>query len=106
MKVEVKKIDATKRELRFEIPQERVSKKLEEVYEDIGKVAKIKGYRPGKAPRSVVETHHGSLAREETLKKIIPEVYREGIEQEKIEPLDLPEIMETGFILAALWAFR
>jgi len=97
MKVAVKKIDALKRELKFEVPKERVSKKIDEVYEEIGKVAKIKGYRPGKAPRSVVETHHGSLAREETLKKIIPEIYREGIQQEKIDPLDLPEIMDVEF---------
>src|SRR3990167_1215738 len=97
MKVAVKKIDALKRELKFEVPKERVSKKIDEVYEEIGKVAKIKGYRPGKAPRSVVETHHGSLAREETLKKLIPEVYREAIQQEKIDPLDLPEIMDVEF---------
>ena len=97
MKVEVKKIDALKRELKFEIPKDRVSKKIDEVYEEIGKVAKIKGYRPGKAPRPVVEAHHGSLAREETLKKLIPEVYREGIQQEKIDPLDLPEIGDVEF---------
>jgi FKBP-type peptidyl-prolyl cis-trans isomerase (trigger factor) len=97
MKVVVKKIDALKRELKFEIPKDRVSKKIDEVYEEIGKVAKIKGYRPGKAPRNVVETHHGGLAREETLKKLIPEVYREGIQQEKIDPLDLPEIGDVQF---------
>ncbi len=97
MKIEVKKIDATRRELKFEIPKDRVSQKLDEVYNDIGKVAKIKGFRPGKAPRQMVEAEHGAVAREETIKKLIPEVYREGIEREKIVPLDLPEILDVSF---------
>ena len=97
MKVEVKKIDVTKRELKFEIPRERVAQKLNEVYSDLGKVAKIKGFRPGKAPRHVLEAQHSDLAREETVKKLIPEVYREGIEQEKLEPLDMPEILDVDF---------
>ncbi len=47
MKVEVKKVDATKRELKFEIPKDRVTQKLDQVYADIGKEAAVKGYRPG-----------------------------------------------------------
>ena len=97
MKVEVKKIDATCRELKFEIPRDRVSKKMNEIYEEIGKVAKIKGFRPGKAPRPLVESQHAALAKEETLKKLIPEIYQEGIEQEKITPIDLPEIQDVSF---------
>ena len=97
MKIEVKKVDSLKRELKFEIPKDRVHKTLSEVYEEIGRVAKIKGFRPGKAPRHVLEKHHGKLAEEETLKKLIPEVYREGIEREKISPVDLPEIENVLF---------
>ena len=97
MKVEVKKIDATCRELKFEVPKERVSKKMEEVYQEIGKTATIKGFRPGKAPRHLLETHHGKLAKEETLKQLIPEIYQEGLEREKINPMDLPEIHDVSF---------
>ena len=41
MKVEVKKVDAVKRELKFEIPKERVSQKFDEVYNELGKIVKI-----------------------------------------------------------------
>ncbi len=97
MKVEVKKIDATCRELKFQIQRDRVAKKMNEVYEEIAKVAKIKGFRPGKAPRQLIEVQHAHLAREETLKKLIPEIYQEGLEQEKITPIDLPEIQDVSF---------
>lgn len=97
MKVEVKKVDALKRELRFEIPKDRVKQKMDAVYEAIGREAKIRGYRPGKAPRHVLESHHGRLAQEETIKQIIPEAYQEGLQKEKILPIDLPEIEDVNF---------
>lgn len=97
MKVEVKKIDALKREMFFEIPKERVAKVMEEVYRDIGKVAKVKGFRPGKAPRHVIEAEHSALAKEEAIKKIIPEAYQEGLKKENLIPLDLPEINHVDF---------
>ena len=97
MKVVVKKVDALKRELNFEVPKDRVTQVLEEVYADLGRVAKIKGFRPGKVPRHILENEHAALAREEALKKLIPAVYREGLEQENIAPIDLPEIEDVEF---------
>jgi FKBP-type peptidyl-prolyl cis-trans isomerase (trigger factor) len=97
MRLEVKKIDATRRELKFEIPKDRVSLVLEGIYNDIGKVAKVRGYRPGKAPRHIVESEHSRLAQEEMLKKIIPEVYQEALEKENLKPLDYPEINDVSF---------
>ncbi len=96
MKIEVKKIDATRRELRFEIPKERVSQKFDEVYQEIGRTTAVKGYRPGKAPRPVLEVHHGQWAKEETIKKLIPEIYQEGLQKENITPFDLPEIQDVA----------
>lgn len=97
MKVEIKNIDSTKRELTFKIPKERVSQKLNEVYEGIGREAKVKGFRPGKAPRHVLEQHYGKLAHEEMVKQIIPEAYQEAIEKEKLAPIDLPDIEDVSF---------
>ncbi|MCK5214777.1 MAG: hypothetical protein KAR05_05440 [Candidatus Omnitrophica bacterium] len=97
MKLVVKKLDASKRELKFEVPKERVTVTLNEVYKDLGKVAKIKGFRPGKVPRHVLEAEHSDLAKEETLKKIIPLIYQEGIQQENISPLDYPDIKDVEF---------
>lgn len=97
MKVEIKKIDETKRELSIEIPPEHVHQKLDEVYQELSKTAKIKGFRQGKVPRLVLEGTHGKLAREETIKKIIPEAYQEAIKEKQLVPLELPEIYNVSF---------
>ena len=96
MKVEVKKISTIKRELKFEVPKDRVSAAMDEVYKEFGKVAKIKGFRPGKVPRHVLEQHHGRQAHEETIRKLIPEIYQEGIEKESLHPIDMPEIHDVN----------
>jgi FKBP-type peptidyl-prolyl cis-trans isomerase (trigger factor) len=97
MLVEVKKIDPVRRELKFKIGKDRVSKALESVYQEISKVAKVKGFRPGKAPRAIVEQQHSQVAQEELIRKLIPEVYQEGLEKEKIAPIDYPEIEDVQF---------
>ena len=97
MKVEVKKVDTLKRELKFEIPREKVSKAMDEVYNEISKHAKIKGFRPGKAPRHILVNSHGKLAQEETIKKLIPEAYHQGIGEQNLNPVDLPEISDVNF---------
>lgn len=96
MKVEVKKVDALRRELSIEIPRERVTVAMDEVYKEIGKYAKVKGFRPGKVPRNLLVSSHGKMAQEETIKKLIPEAYQQGLVQEKLNPIDLPEITDVA----------
>lgn len=96
MKLAVKKLDPVRWELKFEVPQDRVSKKFDKIYEELGKVVKVKGFRQGKVPRHILESHHNKLAREEVIKELIPEVYQEGLEKEKIKPIELPEILDVN----------
>ncbi len=96
MKVEVKKVDAIKRELKFEISKERVKTTLEEVYKDLAKYAKVKGFRQGKVPRQVLESEHGKFAQDEAIKKLIPETYQEAIKEQNIAPIDMPEIHDVS----------
>jgi len=96
MKVEVKKVDALKREMKFEIPREKVTEAMDAVYNEIGKHAKVKGFRPGKVPRHILVNSHGQLAKDETIKKIIPQAYHEGVSQQQLNPIDLPEITEVN----------
>ena len=97
MKVEVKKVDELKREIKFVIPKERVSAVLEEVYIEIGKRAKVKGFRQGKVPRKVLEAEHGRYAQEEALKKLVPDAYFEGIKKENLLPIDYPEFHDVNY---------
>ena len=55
MKVSVEDVSSVKKVLHIEIPHETVVSELDSAYRDVKKNAKIKGFRPGKAPRTVLE---------------------------------------------------
>jgi len=95
MKIQIKKIDKLQRQLEIEIPEESVRKEFDEVYEEIKKEAKIPGFRPGTAPRHLLEKHHSDLANEEVLRRLLPTSYNKAIEQENLEVLGLPQFSDV-----------
>jgi FKBP-type peptidyl-prolyl cis-trans isomerase (trigger factor) len=84
MKSEVKKLDACIREIDIEVESDTVTSKLDEIYKEISKTAKIPGFRPGAAPRELLEKHHSKLAQEELLKTLVNEAYHKSLEEHKI----------------------
>lgn len=95
MKVEVKKIDGAKRELIIEASSEVVKNKFEDVLSKISKEAKVSGFRPGHAPRDIIEKNYSSLAHEQVLKELVPEIYNQALESEKLDVVDLPQISDV-----------
>jgi len=95
MKTEVKKLDSTKCELSVAISGELVRNKFEEVFSQIAKEAKVPGFRPGKAPRDVLEKHYASSVHEQVLKELVPDVYNQAISAEKLDVIELPQITDV-----------
>lgn len=95
MKVSLNKIDTLRRELHIEVGQEKVKEKFDQVYEEIKKNAKIPGFRPGTAPRHILEKHHSALAHEEVIKQLLPETYQEALKNENLDVISLPEITDV-----------
>lgn len=96
MKVKVNKIDSLKRELSIEVPKEKVKEKFDTVYEEIKKNTKIPGFRPGTAPRNILEKHHSKLAHEEVIKQLLPETYQDALKMESLDVISLPEITDVN----------
>ncbi|MBI4982528.1 MAG: hypothetical protein HZC15_05275 [Candidatus Omnitrophica bacterium] len=95
MKIEVKKIDSIKREMTIEISGETVKNKFEEVFKAVAKEAKVPGFRPGNAPRDMLEKHYSGAVHEQVLKELVPDVYNKALEQEKLDVVELPEIFDV-----------
>lgn len=95
MKTEVKKIDANKVEMNISIEGEIVKNKFEEVFKKIAGEAKIKGFRPGHAPRDILEKEFSGLAHEQVMKELIPDLYDQAVSKETLQVLDLPQISEV-----------
>ncbi len=87
MKVEVTELGPIKRSLKIEIPQEDVNKQFAEVYADLNRQVRIPGFRPGKAPQSLLEQRYGKDIGEDVVRRIIPTYYEKAIRQAGIVPI-------------------
>jgi trigger factor len=78
--------------LELEVEDERVQRALESTYRRLAKRVKVPGFRPGKAPRAVLERHLGEdTIRHEAIDELMPQLYREALEQEDIHAIDRAE---------------
>lgn len=71
---------------------ERLASAKTSAYRRIAAKTRIPGFRPGKAPREVVERHVGEhTIFHEAVDRLLPQVYQEALEQESIDPIDRAE---------------
>src|ERR1700675_4286335 len=77
----------------IEVPAETVDATYDKVLNRLASRAKIEGFRPGRAPRSLVEARLGpAVVREEVVEAMIPEVMRQAMVEKAIDPIDNPDV--------------
>ena len=93
MNIQVNRHEDKTIELTLSIPWESIQKTYNEVVEDFVKETELPGFRKGKAPRSAVEEKlDKTKVYEEVLQRLIPKLYSEAVQQEKIHPIVMPKI--------------
>jgi trigger factor len=97
MKVQVEKKPESVSTLKIELPAEEVSKEWDAIASSFAKFAKIPGYRPGKAPRAVVDKRFRKEIQDEVTKKLVSKSYREAIEQKKLRVASLTNLEDVQF---------
>jgi trigger factor len=77
----------------IEVPAEVVDATYERVLNRLVSRARIEGFRPGRAPRALVEARLGpSVLREEVVEAMVPEVIRQALDEKSIDPIDNPDV--------------
>jgi len=92
MKVDVENISPVKKKLNIEIAPDSVLKEMDKAISDVAKKAKIPGFRPGKAPKAIVEKHYGEEVRSEVMNRLISDSYLKALQEHSLSPVDVPEI--------------
>ena len=77
----------------IEVPAEVVDATYEKVLNRLTSRAKLEGFRPGRAPKALVEARVGPAAlREEVVESMVPQVVRQALEEKSIDPIDNPDV--------------
>ena len=94
--VKIEDISSVKKKLSFDIPWADVKNELDMVYRKVGKTAKIKGFRPGKIPRAIIESYYREQAEEETVTNLVNRYYWEALKEKEIPSVTPPKIEQNG----------
>lgn len=97
MDVVVEKLADLTRKITITLPENMVQKELKDAYDKVQKDVKLKGFRRGKVPRSVILKNFQHKVEAEVAEKLVQDTYFSAIEQEKIDPVVHPEISEPKF---------
>jgi len=94
--IKMEELSRVKKKLSFEIPWNEVKEELDIVYRNVGRKAKIKGFRPGKVPRKVLESYFKEQVEGDTITNIINKYYWQTLEDKGIISISQPEIEQQG----------
>jgi len=80
------------RRLTVRVPNAEIERAIAARLAQVGKTAKLKGFRPGKVPQKVVRQYYGGQVRDEVMTDIIRTTYSRAIEEKKLNPAGGPRI--------------
>jgi len=89
LKVEIENLSEVKRKLMIEVPSTEVTQEVDRAYRQLGKRAKVKGFRPGKVPRSVLEMYYHKQIEQEVSDALVRRSLAEALKEKNLEPVNL-----------------
>jgi trigger factor len=92
MKLTVENVNSVKKVLHIEVPREDVVREVDAAYEELRKNAKIKGFRPGKVPRGVLERMFRKDVRVDVTSKLIQTSLLDALRQTELKVVGSPHI--------------
>jgi len=106
MELKIETLGPCKRKLRIEVPAGRVDEELERAYTEAGRGAVVPGFRPGKAPRKVIELHYGAKVRADIKERLIEESVESALREQRLSPAVPPRLDIDSFPLSPGQPFR
>jgi trigger factor len=95
-----------RRELDLEIPADEVTKKLESVAKEFARVARVPGFRPGKAPVSLIRRRFAEDIKGEVVQSLVPERVEKAVTEQKLTPVSQPQVEKLDFTEGQPLKFR
>jgi trigger factor len=96
-KVTLKDVSPIRKDLEVVVAMVDVARQLDEAYKRIGSKARLKGFRPGKVPRSVLEQYYRQDAESEAIRDLINKSYPAAVREAGVMPIAAPQIRVTAF---------
>ena len=90
-------ISPSQKKIRVEIPGSRVTREFDRKYRDLARKAKIKGFRPGKVPLSIIKSYYGKSVEHEVSTQFIQDTFGDALKEVDLKPLTQADVSESHF---------
>jgi trigger factor len=92
MQIQVEKTGPTQRKVSVTVPAADVDAAFAKIYRQLGKTARLPGFRPGKIPTGLLEAHFGTQVKGEVQNELVTTSLPQVMQQEKLSPVSVPSI--------------
>lgn len=92
MKVQVESVSPIEKKLAIEVEADRVAAEFDRAYRGLSRQVRIPGFRPGKAPRRILESRYRDQVEQDVARVLIETSYREAVEKEELFPVSNPVV--------------
>jgi trigger factor len=106
MQVNVEKLSPVLVEVQVQVPADRVRSEVEKAYSALQRTARIRGFRPGKAPRDVLAHLYGGRVHADVAQRLVDETLNKALAEQKVEPLSEPAIAPTELRPAEPFSYK
>ncbi len=97
MNVSLTDVSPSQKKMRVEIPEAKVAEEFNKKYRDLAKKSKIKGFRPGKVPLSIIKSYYSKAVEHEVSTQFIEETFGEALKETDLKPLTQADVSESHF---------
>lgn len=92
MQVAAEKLSPYLLELAIEIDADRVRSELGKAYQQLARSARVRGFRPGKAPRQILAQVYGDRVARDVARRLVDETYPEAVSKQNVQVISQPDI--------------
>jgi trigger factor len=93
VQITVEDLSPIRKKIDVALPPEEVQAEIEHAYRGLQQRARIKGFRPGKVPRPILERYYGEQIQSEVIGKLIQDSYARALEEHSLHAVAQPEIV-------------
>ncbi len=90
-------VEGCKHEVEITVPVDEVARETDRVIANIQQKARLPGFRPGKAPISLIRAKFSRQVREDVLENLLPKFFKKKMEEEELQPVSRPSVKDVEF---------
>ncbi|MBZ5610585.1 MAG: trigger factor [Acidobacteriia bacterium] len=90
-------LEGCKHEIEITVPVDEITRETERVVSNIQQKVRLPGFRPGKAPVSLIRAKFAKQVREDVLENLLPKYFQKKMEEEELHPVGRPSVKDVDF---------